>query len=213
MGPTVEILSYLAALAAALAGSLHCAGMCGPLRLLCADAAGARWKYQAGRGLAYSMLGAFAGGVGFVLPLWALLLLFALGIAGTLLPLPVFPGWIRLRQQLLKVGSTSPFFLGLTSGLLPCGLLHAWLAAAAAAGTPLKGAIILAMLWLGSLPALEAFPLFAKRPLAELTRRFPFALRLGLILLVILPIVARQNRAEAQAAANKQPSGFEYRCH
>lgn len=192
--PTPELLTLpalLAAFAAALAGSLHCAGMCGPLRLLCSDANGARWKYQAGRGLAYGVLGAVAGSIGFVLPLWALLLLLTLGFLGSVLPSASLPGWSRVRRTVLQVGSQSPFLLGLTSGLLPCGLLHGWVGAAAASGHPLHGALLLGMLWAGSLPALEAGPTLLKMPLQKLQRSFPKSLKIGLVLIALFPLAMR----------------------
>ncbi len=56
---------------ASLLGSLHCAGMCGPLALLAVQPAGAahrRWKphlaYHGGRLLAYAALGAACGAIG-----------------------------------------------------------------------------------------------------------------------------------------------------
>lgn len=190
-GPISELLPYLAALAAALAGSLHCAGMCGPLRLLCTDVKGARWKYQTGRGVAYGSLGALAGGVGFVLPLWALLLLLALGLLGSILNLPTIPAWGRFRRYLLQWGSNSPFLLGMSSGLLPCGLLHGWVAAAAATGHPLQGALLLSMLWAGSIPALELGPALLRSPLEKLRRKFPKSLKAALICIVLLPLAMR----------------------
>lgn len=192
--PTPELLTFaalLAAFAAALAGSLHCAGMCGPLRLLCADVKGARWKYQAGRGMAYALLGALAGGIGFVLPLWALLLLLSLGILGSFFQLPIIPAWAVCRRYLLQLGSKSPFLLGLSSGLLPCGLLHGWVAAAAASGHPVHGALLLGMLWAGSFPALEIAPALLSTPLGKLQRRFPKSLKAGLICMALLPLAMR----------------------
>jgi sulfite exporter TauE/SafE len=61
----------IAVFGASLAGSLHCAGMCGPLVLLWAgDGADPRdtrlghLAYNAGRGIAYAAMGAIAGAVG-----------------------------------------------------------------------------------------------------------------------------------------------------
>jgi len=190
-GPISDSLPYFAALSAAVAGSLHCAGMCGPLRLLCNNVSGARWKYQAGRGLAYALLGTIAGGVGFVLPLWALLTLVLIGGAGALLKLPSLPYWASLRKSLLRIGSTSPFLLGLSSGLLPCGLLHGWLVAAAATGRPEQGAILLSLLWVGSLPALETTPFVLGKPIGKLNRRFPRAVKLSLLAVALLPLALR----------------------
>ncbi len=201
--PTPELLTLsalLAAFAAALAGSLHCAGMCGPLRLLCSDVKGARWKYQVGRGVAYGSLGALAGGAGYVLPLWILLLLLLLGLSGTLLNLPSVPIWTSSRRHLLQLGMNGPFLLGLSSGLLPCGLLHVWVAAAAATGQPLHGALLLGMLWAGSLPALEFGPALLKSPLEKIQRKFPKTLKAALVGIALLPLAMRLPELLGKAA-------------
>lgn len=186
--PYLELLPLAAALVAALGGSLHCAVMCGPLRLLSAGVKGAPWKYQLGRALAYGALGAAAGGLGFVLPWWALVALIVLGFALSVLRVEMFSG---LRARLLRAGAASPFFLGLASGLLPCGLLHGWVAAAAASAHPLQGAALMLTLWLGSTPALELAPGLLRRPIAALRARHPRALTAVLLAAALVPLAMR----------------------
>lgn len=188
---TTSLLPYLAALVAALGGSLHCAVMCGPLRLLSTQNPGSSWKYQAGRGLAYGILGCIAGGLGFVLPLWALLFVVGIGLLGSVLPSPALPRWQKLRRRALLAGSASPFFLGLSSGLLPCGLLHGWVAAAAATAHPLSGAILLGLLWAGSLPALELGPAIFGKSLTGLNQRHPNLVKVALVLVALVPLFLR----------------------
>lgn len=184
----LELLPLSAALIAALAGSLHCAGMCGPLRLLCSGVKGSPWKYQAGRGLAYGLLGAAAGGLGFVLPWWMLVAVIATGLALSLLRVELFSG---LRHRLLRAGSAGPFFLGLASGLLPCGLLHGWVAAAAASGRPAQGAALLLVLWAGSTPALELAPGLLRKPLQAMRARHPRVLTAVLLAAALAPLAMR----------------------
>lgn len=186
--PYLELLPLAAALVAALGGSLHCAVMCGPLRLLTIGVKGAPWKYQAGRALAYASLGAAAGGLGFVLPWWALAAVIAAGFALSVLRVELFPGF---RARVLRAGASCPFFLGLASGLLPCGLLHGWVAAAAATAHPLQGAALLLVLWLGSTPALELAPGLLRKPLAKLKARHPRALTAVLLAAALLPLAMR----------------------
>ena len=159
-----------------LAGTLHCAGMCGGL-VLCVSASGrpaprqAAW--QGGRGLAYALLGAGLGVVGMgvrtswdngggrLVYLAAGLVMVAVGM-GFLGVLPRFEPLARVTAplqtglaRLLKKGTTgAAFLLGLLTGLLPCGLLYAAFARAAASAGPGEGALLMLAFWLGTSPAL-----------------------------------------------------------
>ena len=194
-------LTLLSLPLAALAGSLHCAAMCGPIRLLCLQTARARFAYQAGRGLAYATLGTLAGALSWSIPWWALLLSVAVFTGFSLLGghLPV--AWQRIRATILARSAAHPFPLGLASGLLPCGLLHAWVLVAAASGSPLGGALTLASLWLGTLPALEVGTWVVARPVAKARGRFPRAVPLAILLLAIAPMLWRSHFAWAQASS------------
>lgn len=137
--------------------------------------------YHAGRLTTYAALGALAAGVGAttaggvrlgVVP--ALLLLVAallfLGhavarLAPGLQPLlPTLdrapPGWVRLVRRLAgRVDRSAPggnFLLGVALGFLPCGLLYAAIAAAAAAGSAPGGAVAMLAFGLGTVPSLVA---------------------------------------------------------
>ncbi len=209
--PSLELLPFGAALAAALAGSLHCAAMCGPLRLLVAGVKGAPWKYQGGRFLGYGLMGAAAGGVGFVLPWWALVAVIALGLGLSIVRVEIFRG---LRQRLLRAGSASPFLLGLASGLLPCGLLHGWVAAAAATGQPLHGAALLLILWAGSTPALELAPGILRKPLRALQLRYPKALTALLLAAALVPLAMRvPGSLHAAKSSSGEKTEEVHQCH
>lgn len=208
--PYLELLPLAAALIAALGGSLHCAMMCGPMRLLSIGVKGAPWKYQAGRALAYASLGAAAGGLGLVLPLWGLVLVIALGFVLSFLRVELFSGF---RARLLRAGAASPFFLGLASGLLPCGLLHGWVAAAAASGHPLQGAALLLVLWAGSTPALELAPGILRKPIAKLKARHPRALAAVLLAAALVPLAMRVPGMHAHGTEPAQASQEEKSCH
>lgn len=136
--------------------------------------------YHLGRFLGYSTLGALAGGTaGLVTGLSGLrFLLAALLAAAALLMLAQAAKWLpagwRLRLPaapafLPGIGPAlaariSPLLaapeglrgvaLGLALSALPCGLLYAALAAAAATGSALAGAIAMAAFMLGTVPAL-----------------------------------------------------------
>lgn len=181
-----------------LAGSLHCAGMCGPLALaLPATGPGragflaGRLAYNAGRVATYILLGAVFGLVGRSLALvgiqrWVSLTAGALMLAallfstrfGTVGPLVNGVGRLKglLGPLLRRRSIPSVGLLGLLNGLLPCGLVYAAGAAAATVGTVPGGMAYMGLFGLGTVPLMLALGLGAGA--------FPVALRLRLQRLV-----------------------------
>ena len=166
---------------AGLAGGLtHCAGMCGPLALGQASARAVplhrRWArlghavlapYHLGRMATYATLGALAAsGTGLVgrfadvaivavplLLLAAALLLVQAGGATGDTALGRLIG--RLTPSLARDRTfAGRLVLGALLGLLPCGLVYAALAGAAATASPALGALAMASFALGTAPAL-----------------------------------------------------------
>ncbi|MEN9362017.1 MAG: hypothetical protein RL095_3552 [Verrucomicrobiota bacterium] len=154
-----------------LAGSLHCIGMCGPLNLALPLPQNQRRAYhlslfllQLGRILGYSLLGATAGSLGFLLNdlilqqslslgLGLLLFIFlAFTYCGKQIPSPV---WLRRAWGAL-MRREAWFLVGLLNALLPCGLSFAALTAAASESSPLRGAAYMAIFGLATVPALLA---------------------------------------------------------
>ena len=180
MTPNIWILTF-SILSSSLIGSWHCAGMCGPIATFVAQAKGLR-SYHLGRGIAYTGLGGMAGWLGkFFLQsdfYWmrifsGILLVMTVLIMGLnlffdrknrfLLPTSFFKKWMTK--------SNSSFFLGLLSVFLPCGWLYTYALAAAASQSAFSGALVMALFWLGSIPALSAFPVFVRKTLAISNRR------------------------------------------
>ena len=65
------------------------------------------------------------------------------------------PGYRRIvRLAFVNQQTLEMFFTGLFMGLLPCGLSYAAFSRALAAGAPLKGALMLAVFGIGTLPGL-----------------------------------------------------------
>ncbi len=133
--------------------------------------------YHAGRLTTYAALGALAAAAGSVPPTggWLgavpglLLLIAALLFLGQALArlapgmrpaLPAPPGWTRLVRRFAgQVDRSRPgggFLLGVALGFLPCGLLYAAIAAAAATGSPAGGALAMLAFGLGTVPGLIA---------------------------------------------------------
>lgn len=138
--------------------------------------------YHLGRGLGYGLLGALAGGAGALFAqasglrylAAALLLLAALlmlaqasaRLAAWLPHLPV-PRLARGLEERLAPLLASPTGwrgarLGLLLSALPCGLLYAALAAAAASGSALAGALAMLAFVGGTVPALVALAFFGR---------------------------------------------------
>jgi uncharacterized protein len=174
---------WLVAAGLTFASSIHCAGMCGGFVLAVAAGRRGAWRLlshqgqlQLGKAASYAFLGALAGAFGAAVvasPVltWgeralAVIAAVALGAAGlSLLGLRasggsrvasrLAPAWARVTGPLLSARPTGyPLVVGMAMGFLPCPLVYAGLAAAAASGSPGAGAAILAGVALGTLPAL-----------------------------------------------------------
>lgn len=175
MDVALGITGPLAALAAGLVTSLHCAGMCGPLACAVTPAGRgptAAWSagllYHGGRLLSYTLLGMAAGLVGSVVLdgvgappaqalLWTFLVVFGLFAVGAdrWLPKPRRLGiWLMPRLARFRGRREGAAVLGLATPFLPCGPLYlvAWVAAAS--GSALAGGLLLLAFALGTVPLL-----------------------------------------------------------
>ncbi len=194
-----------------LAGSLHCAGMCGPL-VLALPASGkrgvfvvGRLLYNGGRVLTYALMGGLLGLVGGALYLAGLQQVLALGLGGLMLVMavlvwagqrgvapPVF--WLRwvgvlrgqLGAQLKSRGLLALFVAGLLNGLLPCGFVYVGLAGAMAAGGPLQGLFYMVCFGLGTWPMMLGISLAGPWLAARLRGRGRWVLPVGMAALGVL---------------------------
>ena len=205
--------------------------------------------YQAARLASYITLGALAGGLGRALDLagqaaglgqaaavlagvtmslWgALAMLEATGVLKRKLPgvsfLPARAvAWLaraRQRPPLLRA-----LLLGGASALLPCGFLYAFALAAAATGSLLGGALVMAALWLGNLPALLGFGLLLAGALSRVKRHIPLLSAASVLLLGIFTLNSRINvpafavasvmgAMPAKHTAQRAPSANDCPCH
>jgi sulfite exporter TauE/SafE len=152
--------------------------------------------YHAGRVTTYTLLGAVSGGLSASIagipglrwvPVAALALsaLFFLWLAaGRLLPLAGVSGFAigadriaGLAAPLLDRRSAGgSYLLGLTLGLLPCGMVYGALAAAAGAGNVLTGALAMLAFGLGTMPALLVVGTAGAAAMRGFRHRFRLAL-------------------------------------
>jgi len=176
-----------------LIGSVHCAGMCGPLSIaLPGDPRKNRFlfgrvAYNSGRVFTYSLLGVVFGLLGKSLFLaglqrWfsiilGIVLLAGLFIKGRALAVRFISAWVdRIKTSmgslLRRRSITASFAFGACNGLLPCGLVYVACAASAAVGSVPGGIAYMAAFGLGTFPMMLALSLSG--------RMFPFKFRLRL---------------------------------
>lgn len=168
-----------------LAGVGHCLGMCGPLALLVTARTqghagrllGRQFVYALGRVSTYVTLGAFAGYLGWKLlrtaptalhvqAILAVVAGVALLVQGVLASGLWRPRWLQgvgscgplsAWRTLLQEGRLGPLYLaGSLNGLIPCGLVYAFLALAGSTGSLFRGALVMLAFGLGTVPALAA---------------------------------------------------------
>lgn len=160
-----------------LIGSLHCAGMCGPIAFALPydrshwfKAILGNYLYQFGRIITYTILGLLIGlvGRGFSfagLSQWLSIIVGVAMILAVVIPrIPFFnqlnmhitmsvskvKQWMGLFIQ--KRGNSAFFMTGLVNGLLPCGLVYMGLLGALGTGESMKGAYFMFMFGLGTFP-------------------------------------------------------------
>jgi hypothetical protein len=197
-------------------------------------------RYQLGRFLSYSVLGAIAGTIGGATAVglpqaWGGALLswsLALGLGLAALRL-----WRRPNQPLVTLRTKDggkkpslvsralgglgrhPFFVGLGTALLPCGALAAAVLIAASSGSALLGSVSMlafaAVSGVGLMGTTFLFERFARRPRPVTSRVLAVTLALGSILFVIRPVHALRtgDTAACHAPAGEQAAGAEHNHH
>ena len=209
--PSIDLASPttwvpLAVFAASLLGSAHCVGMCGGLALSVGKNASKSGLYHLGRLTGYLWLGLLAGTLGaatmgngaFGAISWISTLLLATGFIAMGISLwrgrgahlfSVPQKWIT---SLHKTAGGHPFAVGGLSALLPCGWLHTFVLGSVATQSPLKGALILFLFWLGTVPALSATSWLTQSVLKPVSRRIP---RVSALLLIMAGLTSVGIRA------------------
>ena len=164
--------------------STHCIGMCGGILLAqTTDAHGVTGRskrgliasaaYNGGRVVSYTAVGTVCGALGAVITYTpniksmvftvagALVLLIGLRMAGILPGLrpseTELPGACSLNARTRRRFAGQPLIIGLLTGVMPCGALSAMWLYAMSSGSAVRGALVMLVFSLGTVPLLFLF--------------------------------------------------------
>jgi len=87
-----------------------------------------------------------------------------------------------VRLQVRRPGARA-YLVGVLTGLLPCGWLWAFVVSAAGSGSPARGALIMAVFWLGTVPAMTGVLALGGTLIATLRQRMPVITAAALVVL------------------------------
>jgi uncharacterized protein len=203
-----------------LAGSLHCVAMCGPLVGLHGGARALRLAlvHALGRLTTYATLGVLAGLVGRAVDVAghvAAIQHVAALVAGAVIvgwgvqAIAVARGWRRVgstRGALFRRGLSQlrgrravrrAWWIGVLTGLLPCGWLWAFVVSAAGTASPWTGASVMIVFWLGTVPAMTGVLALGGRVIDRIRRRLPVISACVLVGLGLATLAARWTDAGA----------------
>ena len=204
-------MEYWTAFLLGFVGSLHCAGMCGPLALALpvADKSSSgflfsRIAYIAGRVVTYCALGVVFGLAGRTLVLaglqrWASITLGVALLTGLFTsrrlalwrPVTALVEQLKFRMSALlrRRSLLSLAALGVFNGLLPCGLVYVACAGATVTGGVLPGATYMAAFGAGTAPMMFAISLSGRLVPVSLRLQLRKAIPVSVFVLAVLLIL------------------------
>jgi sulfite exporter TauE/SafE len=118
--------------------------------------------------------------------------------------------WQRTLGTFLHAMRTLPvptraFLTGLGTTLLPCGWLYIFVATAGGTGRARDGALVMALFWAGTVPAMLAVGVGAQRFIGPLRRRMPTVGALTVLLMGVLAVSGRLNMsADHQSMSHRE---------
>ena len=179
-----------------LIGSLHCAGMCGPLALALppvgnsrASFVAGRLAYNAGRVTTYCFLGALFGLVGLSFALAGLQRWVSIGAGAAILIGFLASSRLTMRNPVSRAVGWVRSGLGTLNGFLPCGLVYVACAGAAATGGFVSGLEYMAVFGLGTIPMLLSLGLAGRMLGAGFHIRFQRLIPVSVLVLGLLLVL------------------------
>lgn len=202
-----------------LVGSLHCAGMCGPIAVALPlnnrswfSRIGGGLLYNTGRTITYGILGAVLGLAGMGLALgglqqWVSIILGIIMILAVLIPRlgnagKKLTGLSDRMTGILKKPFArlfrartfgSLFIIGLLNGFLPCGLVYIALAGALVMSHVHEGALYMIFFGLGTIPMMLAISIAGNLLSQRIRAKLSTVIPVFIILLGILFILRGMN--------------------
>ena len=208
-------MDLFTAITIGLIGSLHCAGMCGPIAIAL-PLAKENWLkkisggilYNFGRILTYGVLGALFGLLGRGMKLaglqqWASIAIGIIMIVSVIFPF-VFREKIKIdnlfsgyagrmtsgfRKLFTKDSLGSLFMIGLLNGLLPCGLVYVAIAGAINTNDVLMGIAFMMLFGLGTMPMLLGISIMGNMISLGLKKRVSKVIPVFIVILGLLFIL------------------------
>ena len=193
----------VAVFVASILGSTHCVTMCGPIAITVNNSSGYMSLYHIGRLISYLILGTLAGllGEAFLSNNFSLISTISIVLISTFFiytgykliigkPLEFLPSktiaFLISKPAKWSLSQSRPvksLTLGIVNGFLPCGWVYIFVIGAVATKNPLYSAGILFIFWLGTVPALSAFPYLYKKTLRRAPKRL--AVAAGVLLIIV----------------------------
>ncbi|MEH7273537.1 urease accessory protein UreH domain-containing protein [Neobacillus vireti] len=213
--------SYAVLFVVGVITSIHCVGMCGGIMLSQSIGKESKNKfeaikpallYNAGRVVAYTILGGVIGAIGSV---FALSLNAKAGLqlfAGIFMIMMGFnmSGFKAFRKFQIKLPNVAckamskpkaPFFVGLLNGLMPCGPLQTMQIFALGTGSAAAGALSMFMFSIGTVPLMLTFGALSGLLSKGYTKKI---LKFSGVLIIMLGLIM-SNRGLALAGMNVSP--------
>jgi uncharacterized protein len=183
--------------------SLHCLSMCGGIvisqSIAFENPVKSTLLYNVGRVIAYTIVGAIVGGIGSVvsftpavkgyITIFAGVFMILMGLS-MLQPFAFLRRFVKLptifRISKFKSNRNTPFFIGLATGLMPCGPLQTMQIYALGSGSALKGALSMLVFSLGTVPLMMGLGTISGYISSSLNRKL---LKLSSVLVIILGLI------------------------
>lgn len=208
-------MDLFTAITIGLIGSLHCAGMCGPIAISLPLAKESWLKkisgglyYNFGRIITYGVLGALFGLLGRGIKLaglqqWASIAIGIIMIISVLFPFifrekikfdKLFSGYSNrltggFRKLFTRESLGSLFMIGLLNGLLPCGLVYVAIAGAINTNDVLMGIAFMMLFGLGTMPMLLGISIMGNMISLGLKKRVSKVIPVFIVILGLLFIL------------------------
>ncbi|MGB5824553.1 MAG: sulfite exporter TauE/SafE family protein [Proteocatella sp.] len=212
-------MGYATIFAIGVLTSVHCIAMCGGINLSQCVPQGARliddnrktasllpsFKYNLGRVISYTVIGGIAGALGSAVSFSGSAKGLVAAFAGVFMiimglnMLDIFPGLkkfnIRVPKAItkrinIKKQSSTPFYVGLLNGLMPCGPLQAMQLYALSTGSAVQGAVSMFLFSLGTVPFMFGLGVVS----SMLSKKFKKRMMLvSAVLVVVLGMFMFQN--------------------